>query len=466
MKEGGAANGRIALAVTPTQVFSAQLPGWHFPIAADPKPGEYRWLRINWRKDGPGGLMFQLASNGAWNAQTARFHSGPNELNWPGQQLEKNAPKQWTSETIDLHAAFGGATTLTGLALVPMFAGTGWFDAIYLARTRDDLDAIQRSAAGIAAIPRPPGAVATGGDDAVAPGRLEVFVNGTLAWRGDGLLPTGSPVPTLRPLAELLQAGRNVVALHATRGTANAAFDVAIIDQTLLARVAGDPTRPAAGERFATQVEFTRNGTVPVRALVRIAAPPDKQPPEQLLLGSNELAIPIREALDPDLLAYAGDPGRNLLGPNAANASASSRFTPDFEPALALDNLVHRGWLAADGDQKPLLAIELRKPVRADTVLIAPIQQRHFEPDRQRWKVRRVEVSIDRGKGGTYEVLLPADGRKGKLLLPRAAVIRRLDVRILDTAERPVGKSAVGLSEVELQLSATKSSPPKPPAGK
>ena len=469
VKEAGAANGRIALAVTPMQVYSAQLPGWRFPIAADPQPGEYRWLRVNWRKDGPGGLMVQLAANGTWGHHTARFHSGPNEVNWPGTQLEKDAPKQWTSETIDLHAAFGGATTLTGLALVPMIAGTGWFDAIYLARTRDDLDGIQRSAPGIAAIPRPSGAAVAGGTAdaaapgtaAVAPGSLEVFVNGTLAWRGDAPLPAGSPVPTLRPLGELLLAGPNVVALRATRGAGVAAFDVAIVDQTLLARVAGDPTRPAGVERFATQVEFPRNGTVQVRALVRIAAPPDKQPPEQLLLGSNELVIPIREARDPELLGYAGDAGRNLLGPNGANASASSRFTPDFEPVFALDNLTCRGWLAADGDQKPVLTIELRKPQRADTVVIAPLQQRHFEAERQGWKVRRVEVSIDRGKGGTYEVLLPADGRKGVLRLPKVTVVRRLDVRILDTAARPTGKSAVGLGEVELQLST-----PRPPAGK
>jgi hypothetical protein len=473
VKEGGAANGRLALAVTPTQVYAAQLPGWRFPIAADPRAGEYRWLRVNWRKDGPGGLMFQLAANGSWDHRTVRFHSGPNDVNWPGVQLEKDSPKQWTSETIDLHAAFGGATMLTGIALVPMNAGTGWFDAIYLARTRADLDGIQRSAAGIAAIPRPPGAgvgaeAATATTDgAAAPaGGLEVFVNGTLIWRGEGPLPPLSPVPTLRPLAELLVPGKNLVALRATRGTGVAAFDLAIVDQALLARVAGDPARPSGGERFAAQVAFERNATVPIRAVVRIAAPPEKQPPEQLLLGSNELTVQIREALDPELLSFASDAGRNLLGPGAANATASSRFTADFEPAFALDNMVHRGWLSADGDQKPVLTLELRKPVRADTVLVAPLQQRHFEAERRDWKVRRVEVSIDRGKGGTFELLLPEDGRKGVLRLPKVAVVRRLDLRILDTARRPAGKSAVGLGEVELQLTASKSAPTKPAAGK
>lgn len=453
VKEGGAANGKLSLAVQPQQVFSAKLPNWSFPIAADPQPGEFRWLRINWRKEGPGGVMIQLARNGVWDSGTARFHSGSNDLNWPSTALDDDAPKQWRSETLDLHAAFGGATTLTGMALVAMNAGTAWFDAIYLARTPSDFDAIPRTAGAIAAAvgplgaPEPPGA---GGADAGL-GQLELFVNGTLAWQGGDPLPPNSPVPTLRPLADLLVAGRNVIALHAVRGAAVAAFDVAIADQTLLARVAGDASRPVGGERFATQVTFERNGLYPVRALARIAAPPGKQPPTELLLGSPPLPIAIRQAPDPELLDFARDAGRNLLGANAT-ATASSRFDANLEPALALDNLACRGWLSADGDAKPTLSIDLRKPARADTLLITPLQQRHFEADRQLWRVRRVEVALDRGKSGTFEVLLPADGRKGILRLPRVTVIRRIDVRILDTERRPTGKSAVGLGEVELEL--------------
>ena len=449
-RDGNAANGRAWLAVQPVQVHHPALPGWNFPIAAEPRAGEFRYLRFSWRKEGGGGVMVQLAANGAWGPSTVRRHAGSNDLNWPSVALAESAPKEWRTETIDLVAAFGGATTLTGLALTPISGGLGGYDALYLARSMDDFDAIPRSTSAHAAVARPRAAALASAADAVS--ELELFLNGTRLYHGRDAVAPYTPVPTEVPPALLLRTGRNVLAIHLRRGSTFAGVDAALIDQRVLATVAGDPSRPAGPERFATQISFDRNGSYPIRALVRLAAPPERGPPAEARFSSPLVTVPIRRAQDPELLSYAEDAGRNLLGPANASATASSQFSGDFTPALAVDNLASRGWLSADGDRRPSLTVELKKPVRADTLLITPIQQRNFEVDRQAWRVRRVEVALDRGKGGTFELVLPVDGRKGVIRLPRVQVVRRIDVRVLDCSDLPAAKSAVGVAEVELQL--------------
>lgn len=452
-RETGGANGRYWLQATPQQVFSATIPGWRFPITEVPRDGEFRYLRLSWKKEGAGGVMVQVAANGNWGTTTRRFHAGATGLDWPSTALDKDAPHQWTAETIDLYQAFGGATMLTGLALVACTGGPAGFDAIYLARAPSHFESIPKSSASHAAVAKPlatTAALHVPGSDAVA--LLEIFVNGTLLYRGSDPVAPYAPVPTLRPLESVLQPGRNVVAVHARRGRSLAAIDVGIVDQRLLARVAGTGDQPAAAQRFAAQVNFEHNGSYTIRALARLIAPPDTLPPDALRVASAPIQVVIREAQDPELLVIAGDAGRNLLGPSNATARASSFLSAGLEAALAIDNLASRGWLCADGDRRPSLSIELKKPVRADTVLITPIQQRGFEPERQAWRLRRVEVSLDRGKSGTFEVTLPADGRKGMLRLPRIAVIRRVDVRLLDASDRPAIKDALGIGEVELQL--------------
>jgi len=71
-------------------------------------------------------------------------------------------------------------------------------------------------------------------------------------------------------------------------------------------------------------------------------------------------------------------------------------------------------------------------------------------------RMRRMEMAIDNGKDGTFELVLPDDGRKGVLRWPRPMVVRRLDVRVLDAEGGTQRKGGVGLAEVELQLSPRK----------
>ena len=470
VQEKDAANGRRCLAVTPLQSFSANLRGWNYPIAERPQPGEFRFLRLAWRKDGGGGIMIQLAFNGAFDGRTRRVFSGPNEVGWAGTQIEKEAPKGWRVVTVDLWKELGAGGVLTGMAFTPMKAGVAFFDAIWLARADADFKQIPKS--GVPERPEPPppadpqiGANGTAPppDAPVATGegpRLEIWINGTRAWSGDDEFAEYSPVATNAPLASLLHPGTNVVAVYCRRDGPGQSVDVALADQRVLARVEGRPDGASRAERWPAQINFEKNGTYVVRARAHVRPPPAAEgeaPPAEVLVESVLFTVRIREASDPELFSFAQDSARNLVAQVGATVTASSFRDAGWAPHLAADNFQSRGWLSADGDLRPVLALALAKPVRADAVLVSPLGDwvKQIAPDFAP-RVRRVEVAVDGGKGGTFELVLPDDGRKGVLRWPRPMVVRRLDVRVLDAEGGTQRKGGVGLAEVELQLSPRK----------
>ena len=453
IRENDAANGRRSLAVTPPQSHSATLIGTAFAITEKPLPTEYRWLRFAWKKEGGGGIMLQLAQYGAWSDKTRRFFAGNNDVNWAGVQVGKEAPTKWTTVTIDLWKEFGGNGCLTGLAFVAMTKGVACFDAIYLARSPDDFKAIPKE--GLEAWTPPAeeiAAAAPPADPGVGPS-IEVFVNGTRVYAGDAEFADYTTVPTEVPLAGVLTAGRNLLAVYARRRGIGQSIDVAITDDRLLATAAGNPEKPYGAQRCAAQLTFEQNGAYPIRARVHLKKPaPPGEEGGETIVESAPLTIPIHEAPDPELVEYGSDPARNLIALAGATTSATSSFDANWLSNFAVDNRASHGWLSTDTDRRPALTIELKKPVRADRILITPIQMRGADPDRTTFRVRRVEVLVDQGRGGTFEITLPDDFRKGVALLPKPMVVRRLDVRILDATGVHPTKSALGLGEVELQL--------------
>jgi hypothetical protein len=280
-------------------------------------------------------------------------------------------------------------------------------------------------------------------------------LNGTRAFVGDDEYQDYAAVAPLAPLQSLLKPGRNVVAVHCRRPGAGQSVDVAIADQKVLAHVDGKGDVASASERWPAQFSFERNGNYVVRARVRVRVPPDEKggdPPDEVI-ESAPLAVTIREAPNPEWLSYAQDPGRNLVAQVGATVTASSFRDAGWSPALVADNFQSRGWLSADGDPRPALAVTLNKPVRADTVLVSPLGEwvRQSDPNLAA-RVRRVEITIDSGKGGSFEVVMPDNGRKGVLRLPRPMVVRRVDLKILDAEGGATRKNGAGLAEVELQI--------------
>lgn len=129
--------------ITGTQRYAETIKGWNFPIAANPQPGEYRYIRFAWKKQGGNGIMVQFHDKytGIWER---RYVAGQNTLGYAAISVAAKAPEEWTVVTRDLFADFM-QFTITGMALTPMGGSGGLFDHIYLGRTIEDLDKVTQS---------------------------------------------------------------------------------------------------------------------------------------------------------------------------------------------------------------------------------------------------------------------------------------------------------------------------------
>ncbi|MGE3172198.1 MAG: hypothetical protein AB7O97_06180 [Planctomycetota bacterium] len=143
LEDGSAYSGRSALRVKSTAKLARNVPGWGFRIAEEPGPGEYRYLRFAVRISDGAGAMLALAHEGEFGGEAEngrRYGLGATPPGWEMHVVQAEAPRDWLVVTRDLWAD-AGAFTLTGMGLVP-FGGTMWLDHVYLARTREALDAV------------------------------------------------------------------------------------------------------------------------------------------------------------------------------------------------------------------------------------------------------------------------------------------------------------------------------------
>jgi mono/diheme cytochrome c family protein len=135
--------GKQALGVTPLQRDQVSIPSWKYSIRERPDSGEFRFLRLAWKKRGQGSVMIELASNGQWpeaQVPNGRYVAGPNTTGWAAIQVSEQAPAEWTVVTIDLWKDLGNVT-LTGIAPTCDQGDEAFFDSIILGPTVESLDA-------------------------------------------------------------------------------------------------------------------------------------------------------------------------------------------------------------------------------------------------------------------------------------------------------------------------------------
>jgi hypothetical protein len=141
-------SGTLAVALTPKERFAYQIDNWKIPIREAPKGGEYRYLRLAWKKIGAGGAMFEIANQGQWPPEKAspppkgRYVIGENSSGLDALVINESVPAEWTAVTIDLWKDLG-EFELTGLSLMNLGAGEVLFDKILLARSVTELDAYE-----------------------------------------------------------------------------------------------------------------------------------------------------------------------------------------------------------------------------------------------------------------------------------------------------------------------------------
>jgi hypothetical protein len=141
-------SGLASIKVTPDQRFNPALPGLGVKIREMPGPGEYRFLRFAWKKQGGQAICLQLNHDGQWgpaanNPAKFRYHAGPaGEVFGGSVGVDANLPAAFTVVTRDLFADFG-EFTLTGIALTPVDGEFALFDHIYLGKSPEDFELVK-----------------------------------------------------------------------------------------------------------------------------------------------------------------------------------------------------------------------------------------------------------------------------------------------------------------------------------
>ena len=121
----------------------------------------------------------------------------------------------------------------------------------------------------------------------------------------------------------------------------------------------------------------------------------------------------------------------------------------DFAAERALDGRPRRAWLAHARDAHPTLQLELREPVRADTLYLSAAQLPGYPRD-ELGRVLELEVTIDDEL--VLRVPMPPDPtRPARVDLGEARKVGSLELCILSSVPGRRG-AIVGLGEVELAL--------------
>jgi hypothetical protein len=144
--------GNAAALVTPRQKFASYLAGVRAKIREKPETGEYRFLRLAWKKVGGTQIGLQLHRSENAGAKLpgeiwVRYHVGPEETFIDGsasKRIGDKLPTEWTVVTLDLFADYG-EFTLSGFSPTPLDGDYGLFDHVYLARELKDFDELEKA---------------------------------------------------------------------------------------------------------------------------------------------------------------------------------------------------------------------------------------------------------------------------------------------------------------------------------
>ncbi len=214
------------------------------------------------------------------------------------------------------------------------------------------------------------------------------------------------------------------------------------IDGTKVESVAGDPATPWHDERFAVRHTPSRGGefVLECRAFVHAA---DSAPTE---LRSTPLSVRSELALEPWMLAYARDAAQSAFLGQELTLTASSEESEFHPKGDALDGLQGSAWWAREDDAEPWLRLECEKGVRLKELWLSPAAASELARDACA-RLERVELRLNDAKAPLVIELDPDPRLKTKFVLPKATLVRKLELRFVVPAHEP-GKG-VGLAEIE-----------------
>ena len=165
-------------------------------------------------------------------------------------------------------------------------------------------------------------------------------------------------------------------------------------------------------------------------------------------LKSPDLEVTVSMVMREELLRYSRDGARNKIVGQEISVRASSRKDDVHAETFAFDGRMDSGWVCRKDDSEPWILLDLKKAVRAQTILISPLHPFGSKGH----KVRPKNLQIIVNKRMVFEVTM-ADrwDQKTELVLPKKVSIRRLDIRIKSAHGAALGSKPVGIAEIELQ---------------
>ncbi len=224
---------------------------------------------------------------------------------------------------------------------------------------------------------------------------------------------------------------------------------VYLADGQEVATVTGSPDAPWSGERFAVRHGFRRPGEHSVQVRVH-CVPADGDPLTSTkleLVSSGEITLTVRDSPECWLEGHLAADRTNLLAGQEVSGSATSEWAGGGYPAQsALDGRAFTSWCAGKDDANPVYRIDLRRRVRANTLVLrqgpASLSRRNSYAG-----IQSLELSLN-GKP-PQSIVVDVDVTEPIVIdLGSSLGLRKLELSI--TGFSPDSKP-VGISEIELQ---------------
>jgi hypothetical protein len=244
------------------------------------------------------------------------------------------------------------------------------------------------------------------------------------------------------------------------------------INDEIVARIPGDPTKAWRGERYPYRHSFKTRGDYKVSARVFVlgpdAMPGDADGVEVLL--SDSFDVPVEGLLEDWMIEYSKAGGANLLSTIEVSAKVSSERNRgnhkneagefdlgkqeealEKEAKHAIDGFEFTNWVAAADDAKPTLTLRLARPLRAKRILLSPAGSNVFEDDSFD-RIIKAHVTINGKDDEPYEVIFPKDTlQKGVLELPKLVKLRSVRIEVIERVKQAENHGKCGLSEVSIE---------------
>ena len=226
-----------------------------------------------------------------------------------------------------------------------------------------------------------------------------------------------------------------------------------LVNNQVVQTVAGNPNKTWSGERYAASYAFSKAGNYRVSAKVTVVAPdaPAGAVEPTIVLFAKGFAMDTGPVLEPWLLEAARLRQRNVLVGKDFVVTTSSQLSAGEGHDKATDGLECTRWLCDPKDASPTIAVELKQPLKADTVILAPCCMK----DESRGifdRIREVEVRVNKDKQPIVATL-PEDEFQSILVpLGKLTSVKQLEVRVTKRDRVGANSGSTGFSEVGLEL--------------